>query len=94
MKCIYSFRLQREVVERIVHDGSMDKMIAAFPEVKLRLSNHVEYPEKGRVESISGIVDSRTGALQIRAVFPNSNGLLLSGGTGSISFQKTMKMLS
>ena len=34
------------------------------------------------MESISGIVDETTGAVSVCALFDNSDGILLSGGTG------------
>ena len=42
------------------------------------------YDQTGRIESISGIIDSSTGSVQLRAAFPNKGGLLHSGGAGSI----------
>ncbi|MEE1287196.1 MAG: efflux RND transporter periplasmic adaptor subunit, partial [Bacteroidaceae bacterium] len=40
--------------------------------------------KKGRVESISGVVNSNTGSVQLRAVFDNDNGILHSGSTGNV----------
>lgn len=55
-----------------------------IPELKLRLSNGRLYDRTGRAESISGIVDEKTGAVQVCALFDNTNGILLSGGTAHI----------
>nr|MCR4958842.1 efflux RND transporter periplasmic adaptor subunit [Prevotella sp.] len=43
--------------------------------------------------SISGVVDSSTGSVSARAVFPNTDGLLLSGSTGSIVISNEMKQV-
>lgn len=40
-----------------------------------------EYPYKGRLHSASGLISQNTGALPIRSVFPNPDGMLLSGGS-------------
>ena len=40
--------------------------------------------DRGRVESISGVVESSTGSVSARAVFPNGDGRLLSGSTGRL----------
>ena len=42
------------------------------------------YAEKGRVESISGVLDVQTGTASFRAAFPNPTGLLHSGGAGNV----------
>ena len=47
--------------------------------VKLRFGNGDLYPLDGRVDTSSGIVDPRTGTVQIRAVFPNEERGLLPG---------------
>lgn len=50
-----------------------------MPEVDLLLNDGSAYAHKGRVESISGVVDRSTGTASLRAVFPNPEGLLQSG---------------
>ncbi|MBR1631572.1 MAG: efflux RND transporter periplasmic adaptor subunit, partial [Paludibacteraceae bacterium] len=52
--------------------------------VGLRLSNGTAYNAMGRIESISGIIDKSTGAVSVRAVFPNPDRILLSGGSCSV----------
>ena len=64
--------------------GSTDKALAAMPEVELVLSDGSTYPQKGRIESVSGVVDRQTGSVQLRAVFPNEGRILHSGSTGNV----------
>lgn len=64
--------------------GSMDAALAAFPKPKLLLSDGSEYEHEGYVESVSGVIDSNTGTVSLRAVFPNPGRILLSGSTGNI----------
>ena len=52
--------------------------------VELQLSDGTLYPEKGRIEAISGIIDPTTGSVTLRAKFPNQKRLLISGGSGTI----------
>lgn len=52
--------------------------------LRLQLPNGTLYEHTGRVESISGVVDERTGAVSVCARFDNPDGMLLSGGTGKI----------
>ena len=55
-----------------------------MPDVSLLLSNGKEYAQIGRVDAVSGIVDASTGAVSLRAVFPNKEHLLRNGGTGTV----------
>lgn len=64
--------------------GSIAETLKNMPNVQLQLNDGTVYDQTGRVESISGVVDTSTGSVQLRAVFPNENGLLLSGSTGNI----------
>lgn len=52
--------------------------------VELRLTNGAKYAYKGRIDAISGVVDSQTGSIAVRATFPNPNRLLRSGSTGNL----------
>lgn len=69
--------------------GSMDAVLKQMPEVQLQLSDGSIYAEKGYIETISGVIDSTTGSTSLRAVFPNPNRLLLSGGTGNVVLTRT-----
>ncbi|MDR2122278.1 MAG: efflux RND transporter periplasmic adaptor subunit [Flavobacteriaceae bacterium] len=59
--------------------------------VRLILSDGSEYAEKGRIETINGIINTGTGAANFRASFVNPQGILRSGSTGSIRISTTIK---
>jgi len=66
-------------------DGDNQKeKINNIPPVKLTLADGSTYEEPGKIETISGVV-SNSGSVNIRAVFPNNHGLLLSGTSGNIN---------
>ena len=90
---VYFSLTERDVMSRIAQHGSLDKAVSAFPTVSLTLASGDTCAVKGRVESISGVVDSSTGSVSARAVFPNADGLLLSGSTGSIVIPNEMKQV-
>ena len=71
--------------------GSKEAAISQMPDVKLLLVDGSEYPYKGKVESVSGVVDRSTGTVQIRAVFDNPEKILLSGSTGYVVIPTTYK---
>ena len=64
--------------------GSIAEKLKSMPGVHLQLSDGSTYDQTGRVESISGVIDTSTGSVSLRAAFPNPNGLLHSGGAGNI----------
>ena len=64
--------------------GAIENALQDMPDVELQLSDGTIYPEKGRIEAISGIIDPTTGSVTIRAKFPNKKRLLISGGSGTI----------
>jgi membrane fusion protein (multidrug efflux system) len=64
--------------------GSIAETLKSMPGVQLQLSDGSTYDQTGRVESISGVIDTSTGSVSLRAAFPNPNGLLHSGGAGNV----------
>ncbi len=63
---------------------TIEEKIKNLPPVELILSDNTVYPEKGKVEMVSGQFAPGTGAIPFRASFPNPNGILRSGNTGRI----------
>lgn len=90
---VYFSLTERDAMSRIARYGSLDKAVAAFPSVVLLTANGDTCAVKGRVESISGVVDSSTGSVSARAVFPNTDNHLLSGSTGSIVVPNELKQV-
>ena len=81
---VYFSMTENIVMQYLAEYQSLAKAISHFPELQLQLSNGVVYGQTGHVESISGVVDERTGAVSVCARFDNPNGMLLSGGTGKV----------
>lgn len=71
--------------------GSMNEVLASLPPVKLELADGTLYPAKGRIETISGVIDPSTGSVSVRAVFPNEGGILHSGASGRIVLERGYK---
>ena len=63
--------------------------LGEMPSVQLRLADGTIYNHEGKVTKMSGVIDAGTGSVQIIALFPNSEKLLKSGGTGSIVIPKS-----
>ncbi|HIG26654.1 MAG TPA: efflux RND transporter periplasmic adaptor subunit [Verrucomicrobiales bacterium] len=60
------------------------------PPVKLELADGTIYEKPGRWDFMDNQVDSKTGTISMRAVFPNENGQLLSGLYGKILIPRTV----
>jgi membrane fusion protein (multidrug efflux system) len=63
---------------------NLQEKFTKLPDVSLILADNSVYEMPGRIETASGLVDQTTGAVNIRATFPNAGGLLRSGGSGSV----------
>ncbi|MFR2223830.1 MAG: efflux RND transporter periplasmic adaptor subunit [Bacteroides xylanisolvens] len=63
---------------------TQEGIIESIPEVELLLSDGSVYGHKGKIDAISGMVDTQTGAVSIRASFPNPERMLRSGGTATV----------
>lgn len=70
---------------------SVNAAIDSLPAVKLKLANGTIYPTEGKVATVSGVIDSSTGAATVRALFDNASGMLRSGSTGSVIIPVSQK---
>jgi membrane fusion protein (multidrug efflux system) len=59
-----------------------------MPEVDLILANGLPYPEKGKIQTVTGQIDPQTGTIRFRATFRNANRLLNNGNSGNIRIPK------
>ncbi len=59
-----------------------------IPEVDLLLANGQPYPEKGRVQAVTGQIDPSTGSIRFRVTFTNASGLLSNGNSGKVRIPK------
>ena len=82
------FSVTEALIEAMVKEGvkgsDIDKQIAQLPEVTFVMKNGTEYPHKGRVVSLTGVVNASTGSLTTKVSFPNPEGHLFSGIQGTI----------
>ena len=81
---VYFSMTENQLRNHIRQYGSLDETIKNMPPIELQLNDGSVYKEKGKIESISGIIDRQTGTVSVRSAFPNENRLLLSGGIGNI----------
>jgi len=82
------FSLTEALIEEMVQAGMTSKekeeYIAHLPDVTFVMKNGTEYPHKGRITTLTGVVNASTGSLSCKATFPNPEGHLYSGVQGTV----------
>lgn len=82
------FSVTEAIIESQVQKGlkatDREKHIASLPDVTFVMKNGTEYQHKGRITSLTGVVDAATGSLACKASFPNPDGHLFSGIQGTV----------
>lgn len=68
--------------------ATVPEKLRNLPMVELELANGAAYPEKGRIEAVTGQIDPQTGTIQFRVGFPNAAKLLSNGNSGTIKVPK------
>src|SRR5690606_7438508 len=67
---------------------NLSEKIRNFPPVELRMVNGTVYEHPGKIETVTGQVNTSTGTVNFRASFPNPDRLLANGNSGSILIPK------
>lgn len=83
---VYFSMTEKQILSLVRKYGSLDKSLENMPDVELLLCDGELYTHKGRIDAVSGTVDTETGAVRIRATFPNPERMLRNGGTGTVVF--------
>jgi membrane fusion protein (multidrug efflux system) len=66
-------------LRRAVQAGAVNQSRALIAKVALKLDDGSTYPLEGKLQFTDVTVDPSTGAVRLRAIFPNPDGLLLPG---------------
>lgn len=83
------FSISESIIEAQMSDsaykhGDKEKLLPLLPDVTFIMKNGTVYEHKGRVTSITGVLDASTGTLACKATFPNNEGKLFSGVQGNV----------
>lgn len=71
--------------------ASLAEKIKQLPAVSLILSDGSIYEEKGRIETVNGLINTETGSVNIRARFPNPKGIIRSGSSTTVRIPNEVK---
>ena len=90
---VYFSMNEKELMEMLnnLQGETQAEKIKNIPDISLRLADGTVYSEKGKIETIAGLVDITTGSASFRAVFPNTKGLLRSGTSGNVIIPRTIE---
>lgn len=87
------FSLNEKDILNLTQNGTknLNASVNEIPEVSLRLATGEIYPVKGKVATVSGVINNTTGAATVRALFDNKSGMLRSGSTGQVLIPNDFK---
>lgn len=83
---VYFSMTENQVLSLVRQYGTLKNALEEMPEVELQLSDGEMYMHKGKVKAISGTTNTETGAITLKAVFPNKEGMLRNGSTGTVVY--------
>ena len=86
---VYFSMTEKQLLGMVREYKSIDSALVKMPAIELFLNDGSLYEQKGKIESISGIIDQGTGSVSLRAAFTNEGRLLHSGGAGVINIPYT-----
>lgn len=88
---VYFSMTEKELLAMTKTGGTIKEEISKIPAIKLQLIDGTEYSIEGKVDAITGVIDQSTGSVSMRALFPNKEHILRSGGTANVLIPYTME---
>lgn len=87
------FAMNEKVLLNFTKDagGSLNQKIKSMPEVSLVLSDGSTYDQKGKIETVNGLINTETGTVNFRARFPNPKGVIRSGSSTTVQIPNFVK---
>lgn len=78
------FSIDEKIMLFYTSKGGVKDILKVLPEVELKLADGSMYEHKGKVQSVAGSIDTKTGAANMTAKFPNPAKVIRSGATGIV----------
>lgn len=88
---VYFSMTEKELLRLTKAGGTLKEQLEKMPDVRLQLSDGTMYPDSGRIDAVSGVIDQSTGSVSMRAIFPNKGNVLRSGGSANVIFPYQMQ---
>lgn len=87
---VYFSMTEKQLLDLTRAGGTLKEQLEKMPAVKLQLADGTMYDAEGKIDAVSGVIDQTTGAVSMRAIFPNKQNILRSGGMANVVFPYTM----
>lgn len=88
---VYFSMTEKQLLNLTRAGGTLKEQLEKMPAVQLQLADGSIYNEKGKIDAVSGVIDQTTGSVSMRAIFPNKQNILRSGGMANVVFPYTME---
>lgn len=88
---VYFSMTEKQLLALTKASGTLKEQLEKMPAVKLELADGTVYANEGRIDAVSGVIDQSTGSVSMRAIFPNKEMVLRSGGMANVIFPYTME---
>ena len=72
--------------------ATAEARLKTIPPVSLILSTGTVFPQQGRIEAASGLINTETGSLSVRATFANPGNVVRSGSSGVVRIPRTVRL--
>ena len=87
---VYFSMTEKQLLDLTRAGGTLKEQLEKMPAVKLQLADGTMYDAVGKIDAVSGVIDQTTGSVSMRAIFPNKQNILRSGGMANVVFPYTM----
>lgn len=83
---------EKEALEfsRNTKGATTSARLASLPPVSLMLADGSVFSQQGHLETASGMINTQTGSVSVRATFPNPGNMIRSGSSGSVRIPATV----
>ena len=88
---VYFSMTEKQLLALTKAGGTFYYQRVQMPAVKLQLSDGTMYDAEGKIDAVSGVIDQTTGSVSMRAIFPNKEHMLRSGGTANVLIPYNME---
>lgn len=87
---VYFSMTEKDLLRLTKAGGTIKEQLEKMPTIQLQLADGTIYPDSGKIDAVSGVIDQSTGSVSMRAIFPNAQNILRSGGMANVIFPYTM----
>lgn len=87
---VYFSMTEKQLLDLTRAGGTLKEQLDKMPAVQLQLADGTIYADSGKIDAVSGVIDQTTGSVSMRAIFPNKQNVLRSGGMANVVFPYTM----